>query len=59
MIQFIGLMIGFYILVRMIEIKSTGITNTVKGFAVAGIFITVFFMLMIIASGSEMMKYLQ
>ncbi len=52
MIQFIGLMVGFYILVRMIQIVDEGKTTAVKGFATAGILITLFFLVMIFGSGA-------
>lgn len=58
MIQFIGLMVGFYIIVRMIEIVANKSNPAVtKGFAVAGLFITLFFMLMILASGATTPKF--
>jgi len=58
MIQFIGLMIGAYIIVRMIDlVLDKNKTQAIQIVATINIFITLFFMLMILASGSTMPKY--
>ena len=52
MIQFIGLMIGSYILVRMIQIIArTDEESITKIFAAINTLITLIFMLMIFGSG--------
>lgn len=56
MIQYIGLMIGFYIIVRMIQIFTQDKDNTVtKVFAAITLILTLFFMIGIIVSGVSSM----
>lgn len=59
MVQVIGIMVGYYILTRMVEILNTGSTGGTKGFAAVGILITIVCMILILVQGAEMMKYLQ
>jgi len=52
MIQFIGLMVGYYILTKMVRMLFTpSEQNVTKAFAAIGILVTLFFMLGIITSG--------
>lgn len=58
MIQYIGLMVGFYILVRMIQIiAAPNEENITKIFAGINFLITLFFMLGIVTTWATTPKY--
>ena len=59
MIQVIGVMGGFYILTRMIQILETGETKAIKGFAAVGVLVTIVCMILLFTLGTEIMKYMQ
>jgi len=58
MIQYIGLMVGYYILTKMVRMLFTpGEQNVTKVFAAIGILVTLFFMLGIMASWATVPEY--
>lgn len=56
MIQLIGLMVGFYIFVRYLEIYQHNKTKSLQGFSILGIFVTIILMIGILASWATVPK---
>jgi len=57
MIQYIGLMVGYYILTKMVRMLFTpSEQNVTRAFAAIGILVTLFFMLGIMASWATVPK---
>lgn len=59
MIQVIGVLIGYYILTKMVQLLHTGETSGIKGFAAAGIIISIVCIILMFTLGTEIMKYMK